>query len=68
MDDLKIRYNAALKRYNDMEKWIKTATVEEQQKMATHIVEVINNCNDLINEIKERDLVAPGEILGGFKI
>lgn len=68
MDNLKKQYNEALKRYNDMEEWIKTATPEEQKQMGNHVAAVINKCNDLLNEIKELDLIAPGEILGGFKI
>ena len=66
---LKKEYNAALKRYTDMEKWAETASEEEQLKHYKHVVDVINNCNRLLNEIRAIDpLVAPTEILYGFKI
>lgn len=65
---LKKEYNKALKRYNDMTKWCETATIEEQGKQYKNIVQVINNCSGLLNEIKKLDpLVTPGEILNGFK-
>ena len=65
---LKKEYNAALRRYNKMIKWCETSTIEEQEKNYKHIVEVINNCNGLLNEIKVLDpLVTANEILNGFK-
>ena len=65
---LKKEYNQALSRYNKMTKWCETATIEEQGQQYTHIVEVINNCNRLLNEIKVLDpLVTDGEILNGFR-
>lgn len=68
LDWLKEEYNAALKRYNKMIKWCETATVEQQEKQYKHIVEVINNCNGLLNKINLIDpLVTPGEILNGFR-
>ena len=65
---LKKQYNAALNRYKNMGKWIETATEDEQLKNYKHVIEVINNCNKLLNNIKELDpLVTPSEILNGFK-
>ena len=65
---LKKQYNAALKRYNKMEEWIETATQDEQLKHYNHIVEVIKDCNSILNEIKAIDLlIAPPEILYGFR-
>lgn len=65
---LKKDYNAALIRYYKMVDWCETATIEQQEKQFKHIVEVINNCNRLLNEIKIIDpLVTPGEILNGFR-
>lgn len=65
---LKREYNVALKRYNKMTKWCETATIEEQGKQYKHMVEVINNCNSLLNQIKIIEpLIAPGEILNGFR-
>lgn len=66
---LKRDYNQALARYNKMCKWVETATEEEQLKNYKHVIEVINTCNRLINEIKELDpLVTPQEILNGFRL
>lgn len=68
MDNLKREYNAALKRFNNMEKWCETATEEEQQKNCKHVIEVIRNLNNLYNEIKEIDpLITPAEAINGFK-
>jgi hypothetical protein len=51
-----------------MEKWVETASEEEQLKNYKHVIDVINTCNRLLNQIKEIDsLVAPTEILYGFK-
>ena len=52
-----------------MGKWIETATEDEQLKNYKHVIEVIDNCNKLLNEIKKLDpLVTPSEILNGFKL
>ena len=65
---LKKDYNAALKRYNKMTKWCETATIEEQEKNYKHIVDVINDCSGLLNEIKALDpMVNSNEILNGFE-
>ena len=51
-----------------MEEWIETATQEEQLKHYNHVVDVIKDCNRLLNEIKAIDLlIAPTEILYGFR-
>lgn len=48
--------------------WIETASEEEQMKNYKHVVDVVNTCNKLLNEIKMIDgLVAPTEILNGFR-
>lgn len=65
---LKREYNAALTRYKKMCEWVETASEEEQQKYGKDVIDVINTCNSLLNEIKKIDrLVAPTEILYGFK-
>lgn len=65
---LKKEYNKALIRYNNMCKWMETASEEEQSKNFKLAVEVINNSARLLNEIKKLDpLVTPQEILNGFK-
>ena len=51
LDWLKEEYNAALARFNKMNKWCDQASAEELLKQEKHIVEVIKNCNDLANEI-----------------
>lgn len=63
---LKKDYNAALIRYNKMTSWCETATIEQQEKQYKHIVEVINNCSNILNEIKKYMLVTPAETLNGF--
>jgi len=66
---LKKEYNIAIARFHKMEKWCDTATIEEQEKNFKHIVDVINNCNKLLNEIKKYDeFVTDNEILNGFKL
>lgn len=65
---LKRQYNKLLIRYNKMEEWIETATIEEQKKLSDHILEVINDCNDLLNQIKKYGPVTQEEIIEGFKI
>ena len=65
---LKREYNAVIKRYQKMCEWIETASEEEQMKNYKHVVDVVNTCNKLLNEIKMIDgLVAPTEILNGFR-
>lgn len=65
---LKREYNVALARYHKMEKWCETASIEDQEKNYKHVVDVINNCNRLLNKIKTLDpLVTDSEILNGFK-
>ena len=69
LTSLKREYNTAIKRFNKMQEWCKTASLEEQGEHYNLIVEVINTCNNLLNEIKELDkFVTDGEILRGFKI
>lgn len=48
-------------------KWVETASEEDQLKNYKLVIQVITDCNRLLNEIKELDpLVTPGEILNGF--
>lgn len=65
---LKKKYNKALARFYDMERWCETAPIEEQRKYEPNILEVINKCNDTLNEIKKHINVTQEEILRGFKI
>jgi len=46
--------------------WCETASIEDQEKQYKHIVEVINNCSNILNEIKGHILVTPAETLNGF--
>lgn len=65
---LKKEYNAAIIRYNKMVDWCETASIEDQEKQYKNIVDVINSCNKLLNQIKAIDpLITPGEVLYGFK-
>lgn len=60
MDKLKMEYNKALDRYNNMENNV----CEEDKKMNFHYVEeIINNCNDLLNKIGS---FTQEEIINGF--
>lgn len=60
MDKLKMEYNKALARYNNMENKV----CEEEKKLNFHYVEeIINNCNDLLNKIGE---YSKENILKGF--
>lgn len=68
MDNLKREYNAALKRFNNMEKWCETASEEEQLKYADEVYKVINEVNRLFNEIRMIDKsITPEEALRGFE-
>lgn len=49
-----------------MTEWCESATFKEQEKIYPHIVEVIKDCSNLINEIKKYILVTPEETLNGF--
>ncbi len=65
---LKKSYNAILKRFNKMDKWIETASIEEQFKYEDEIYFVINELNRLFNEIRKIDKnITPKEALRGFK-
>lgn len=68
MDNLKREYNAALKRFNNMEKWCETASEEEQKKYEDEIYFVIDELTRLFNEIRKIDKnITPKEALRGFK-
>lgn len=68
LKQLKLFYNQAIARFHKMEKWCETASIEDQEKNFKHIVDVINDCNRLLNEIKKHDqFVTDSEILHGFK-
>ncbi|NBI05781.1 hypothetical protein [Senegalia massiliensis] len=65
---LKKKYNKALARFNKMEKWCETASPEEQQKHYPNVINVINDCSHLLNEIKKYDnKVSSNEVIYGFK-
>ncbi len=65
---LKKKYNAILTRYRNMEKWIETASIEEQFKYEDEIYFVINELNRLFNEIRKIDKnITPKEALRGFE-
>lgn len=65
---LKKNYNAILARYRNMEKWIETASIEEQLKYEDKIYFVINELNRLFNEIRKIDKnITPKEALRGFE-
>ncbi|MBS4538196.1 hypothetical protein GOQ27_06960 [Clostridium sp. D2Q-11] len=65
---LKKKYNEALIRFNKMEAWCKTATPEEQKKHYGNVIKVINDCSNLLNEIKKYDkFVCANEVIYGFK-
>lgn len=65
---LKKNYNAILARYRNMEKWIETASIEEQFKYEDEIYFVINELNRLFNEIRKIDKnITPKEALRGFE-
>ena len=51
-----------------MEKWIETASIEEQFKYEDEIYFVINELNRLFNEIRKIDKnITPKEALRGFE-
>lgn len=60
---LKKDYNKALDRYSNM---IQNVSEEMQQANYKYVEEVINNCNNKLNEIKELTTVEDREIMGGF--
>lgn len=60
MDKLKIEYNKALDRYNNM---IENVSEEKQRNNYKYVEEIINNCNDLLNKIGEYE---NKNILEGF--
>jgi len=55
VDNLRQDYNNTLTRFNNMEKWAETASIEEQLKYEDEIFKVINELNRLFNEIRKID-------------
>lgn len=53
---LKKNYNNALIRFNNMEKWCQTASLEEQLKYENEILKVINKCSELFKEVKNSEM------------
>ena len=67
MDNLKREYNAALTRFNNMEKWCKTASIEEQLKYESEIYFVIDEVTRLYNILRKKGEIASSEALRGFE-
>lgn len=61
-------YNDRLARYQRMTKWCETASQDEQLRQATHIQQVIDDCNNVLDEIRQFREVADDEIRDGFTI
>lgn len=61
-------YNDRLARYQRMTKWCDTASQDEQLQQAAHIQQVIDACNNVLNEIKRYREVTADEIRDGFSI
>ncbi|MCR2045509.1 hypothetical protein [Anaerosalibacter massiliensis] len=53
---LKKNYNNALIRFNNMEKWCQTASLEEQLKYENEILKVINKCSELFEEVENSEM------------
>ncbi len=67
MDNLKREYNAALKRFNNMEKWCETAPIEKQLKYENEIYKVIDRVTELYNILRRKGEIASSEALRGFE-
>ena len=61
-------YNSKLARYHRMCKWCATASHEEQLQQEAHIQQVIKDCADALNLIREFREVSSDEVQKGFKI
>lgn len=68
LEQLLIRYNEKLKRYQNMDNWCNNTSHDEQLKQQANIYQVINECNDLINEISKYIPVTSDEIENGFDV
>ena len=67
MNNLKKEYNAALKRFLNMEKWCKTASIEEQLKYEDEIYFVIDEVARLYNILRKKGQISSSKVLRGFK-
>ena len=61
-------YNDKLARYERMCRWCDTASQAEQLQQATHIQQVIEDCNNVLNEVGRYREVTSDEIRDGFTI
>ena len=64
---LKKSYNAILKRFNKMDKWIETASIEEQKKYEDEIYFVIDEVARLYNILRKKGEISSSEALRGFE-
>ena len=67
MHILKQEYNDRLDRFYKMTNWCNNSTVKEQQAQAENIIQVIEDCSNVLNEILKHESVSKGEIINGFK-
>lgn len=67
-DGLLRTYNDKLARYLRMCKWCETASHAEQLQQETHIQQVIDDCNQVLNEIRRYREVTDDEVLQGFDL
>lgn len=61
-------YNDRLARYQRMTKWCETASQDEQLQQEAHIQQVIDDCNNVLNEIRRFREVTDDEVLQGFEL
>lgn len=61
-------YNSKLARYRRMCQWCEKASLDEQLQQETHIQQVIDDCNQVLNEIRRYREVTDDEVLQGFDL
>lgn len=67
-DGLLRTYNDKLARYRRMCKWCEKASLDEQLQQEAHIQQVIDDCNQVLNEIRRYREVTDDEVLQGFDL
>ena len=60
-------YNQKLERYQIMSNWCENASIAEQLQQEANIVQVINDCNNVLNQVTQYRDVSRENVLYGFK-
>ena len=68
LKQLMAEYNKKLARYYKMADWEQNASYADQLKLEQHIRQVIDDCSQALNKVREQRPVTTDEVLKGFII